>query len=127
MKTVLFDTNILIDYLKGKPEATSLLDRCLKEGQILTCSLITNVELLSGARQGEEKVLQDFLGAFDRIGLDGNIAEVAGRYMGLYRKSHGINTADAVIAASALVRGAVLYTLSERHFPMNDIQVIKPY
>jgi predicted nucleic acid-binding protein len=127
MKTVLFDTNILIDYLKGKPEATSLLDRCLKEGQILTCSLITNVELLSGARQGEEKVLQDFLGAFDRIGLDGNIAEAAGRYMGLYRKSHGINTADAVIAASALVRGAVLYTLSERHFPMNDIQVIKPY
>jgi predicted nucleic acid-binding protein len=127
MKTALFDTNVLIDYLKGKPEATSLLDRCLKEGQILTCSLITNVELLSGARQGEEKVLQDFLGAFDRIGLDDNIAEAAGRYMGLYRNSHGINTVDAVIAASALVRGAVLYTLSERHFPMNDIKVIKPY
>jgi len=127
MKTAFFDTNILIDYLKGKPEAASLLDRCLEERQVLACSLITKVELLSGARPGEEKVLGDFLEAFDRIGLDDSIAEEAGRYMSLYRKSHGINTADAIIAASALAREAVLYTLNDRHFPMNDIKVIKPY
>jgi predicted nucleic acid-binding protein len=127
MKTALFDTNILIDYLKGKPEATSLLEQCLKEGQVLTCSLITKVELLSGARPGEEQILRDFLDAFDRIGLDDQIAEGAGRYMSLYRKSHGINAADAIIAASALVRVAVLYTLNDKHFPMDDIKVIKPY
>ncbi len=127
MKTALFDTIILIDYLKGKPEAVSLLDRCMKEGQVLTCSLITKVELLSGARQGAENDLQDFLDVFDRVGLDDSIADAAGRYMSLYRKSHGINTADAIIAASALIRKAVLYTLNEKHFPMNDIKVIKPY
>jgi len=127
VKTALFDTIILIDYLKGKPEAVSLLDRCMKEGQVLTCSLITKVELLSGARQGAENDLQDFLDVFDRVGLDDSIADAAGRYMSLYRKSHGINTADAIIAASALIRKAVLYTLNEKHFPMNDIKVIKPY
>jgi predicted nucleic acid-binding protein len=127
MKTALFDTNILIDYLKGKHEAASLLNRCLKEGQVLTCSLITKVELLSGARPGEEQILREFLDAFDRIGLDDNIAEGAGRYMSLYRKSRGINTVEAIIAASALARGAVLYTLNDRHFPMDDIKVIKPY
>jgi len=127
MKTALFDTNILIDYLKGKHEATTLLNQCLKEGQVLTCSLMTKVELLSGARPGEEQILRDFLDAFDRIGLDDNIAEGSGRYMSLYRKSHGINTADAIIAASALARGAVLYTLNDRHFPMDDIKVIKSY
>jgi len=126
MKTALFDTNILIDYLKGKPEATSLLEQCLKEGQVL-CSLISKVELLSGARPGEEQILRDFFDAFDRIGFDDQIAEGAGRYMSLYRKSHGINTADTIIAASALVRGAVLYTLNDKHFPMDDIKVIKPY
>ncbi len=123
----MLNDGILIDYLKGKPEAASLVDRCLKEGQMLACSLITKVELLNGVRQGEEKVLQDFLDAFDRIGLDDSIAEAAGRYMNLYRKSHGLNTADAIIAASALARGAVLYTLNVKHFPMNDIKVIKPY
>ncbi len=127
MKRALFDTNILIDYLKDKPEATTHLNQCLKEGQVLTCSLITKVELLSGARPGEEKILQDFLDAFERIGLDDQIAEGAGRYMSLYRRSHGINTADAIIAASALARGAVLYTLNDKHFPMDDIKVIKPY
>jgi predicted nucleic acid-binding protein len=127
MKTALFDTNILIDYLKGKPEATSLLEQCLEEGQVLTCSLITKVELLSGARPGEEQILQNFLEAFERIGLSDQIAEEAGRYMSMYRKSLGINTADAIIAASALVRGAVLYTLNEKHFPMDDIKMIKPY
>jgi predicted nucleic acid-binding protein len=127
MKTALFDTNILIDYLKGKHEAASLLNRCLKEGQVLTCSLITKVELLSGARPGEEQILLEFLDAFDRIGLDDNIAEGAGLYMSLYRKSRGINTVEAIIAASALARGAVLYTLNDRHFPMDDIKVIKPY
>jgi predicted nucleic acid-binding protein len=71
--------------------------------------------------------LQDCLDAFDRIGLDDNIAEVAGRFMTLFRKSHDINIADAIIAASALERKAVLYTLNDRHFPMNDIMVIRPY
>jgi len=127
MKSALFDTNILIDYLKGKPEAISLLNQCLKEGQVLTCSLITKVELLSGARPGEEQILHDFLDAFERISLDDQIAEGAGRYMSLYRRSHGINIADAIIAASALARGAVLYTLNDRHFPMDDLKVIKPY
>ena len=127
MKAALFDTNILMDYLKGKPEAISVVDSCLQEGRVLTCSLITKVELLSGARRGEEKILHDFLDAFDRIGLDDNIAEVAGQYMNLFRKSHGINTADAIIAASAKVREAVLYTLNDKHFPMNDIMIVKPY
>jgi len=88
---------------------------------------VSGVELLSSARPGEEQILQDFLDAFNRIGLDDSIAEAAGRYVSLYRKSHGINTADAIIAASTLVRGAVLYTLNEKHFPMSDITVIKPY
>ena len=71
--------------------------------------------------------MRDFLDAFERISLDDQIAEGAGRYMSLYRRSHGINIADAIIAASALARGAVLYTLNDRHFPMDDLKVIMPY
>lgn len=127
MKAALFDTNILIDYLKDRQEAVALLDHCLKDGSKLICSLITKVELLNGVRPGEEEALQDFLNAFERIGLDDHIAEEAGRYMNLYRLSHGINIADAIIAATALVKGAKLYTLNNRHFPMNDVIVIKPY
>lgn len=127
MKTALFDTNILIDYLKGHSDAATLINTCLKDGPLPACSLISKVELLSGARPGEEQIITEFLDAFRRVGLDDNIAEAAGRYMRLYRKSHGINTADAIIAASALVSEAVLYTLNGKHFPMDEIKVIKPY
>lgn len=127
MKTALFDTNILIDYLKGKQEAAALFERFHKDGSMLICSLITRVELLSGIRPGEEEILKDFLDVFELVGLDDLIAEEAGRYMNLYRKSHFMNIADAIIAATALASEATLYTLNNRHFPMNDVEVIKPY
>jgi predicted nucleic acid-binding protein len=44
-----------------------------------------------------------------------------------YGRSHGINIADAIMAASAMSLNAKLYTLNIKHFPMDDIVVIKPY
>jgi len=35
--------------------------------------------------------------------------------------------ADAIIAATAKLTGSKLYTLNMKHYPMNDIEVIKPY
>jgi predicted nucleic acid-binding protein len=43
-----------------------------------------------------------------------------------YGKSHGVGLADALIAASAEMRGAVLVTLNRKHFPMLPT-VIVPY
>ncbi|HEY8500283.1 MAG TPA: PIN domain-containing protein, partial [Clostridia bacterium] len=57
----------------------------------------------------------------------GRIAEIAGRYLNKYRKSHGINMADAIIAATAKLTDSKLYTLNMKNYPMNDIEVIKPY
>lgn len=34
---------------------------------------------------------------------------------------------DAIIAASARQSGIVLYTLNKKHYPMEDIEVVKPY
>jgi predicted nucleic acid-binding protein len=68
MKTALFDTNILIDYLKGKQEAVALFERFLKDGSMLTISLITRVEMISGIRPGEEEILKDVLDAFGWVG-----------------------------------------------------------
>lgn len=47
--------------------------------------------------------------------------------MNSFLKSHGLNMADAAIAASAKYIGASLYALNEKHFPMRDIDVIVPY
>jgi predicted nucleic acid-binding protein len=123
----LFDTNILIDHLKGKAEATDLLQDSIRAGILPACSVITRIELLSGMRPEEEKSLERFLAAFEIIDVTDSIARSAGMYLNRYRKSHGINMADAIIAASARHTDARLYTLNTKHYPMNDIEVIKPY
>jgi predicted nucleic acid-binding protein len=123
----LFDTNVLIDHLKGKPEATCVLKDCIHAKILLACSVITRIELLSGMRSDEADQLERFLSGFEKIDVTDKIATSAGMYMNKYRKSHGINMADAIIAASAKHTDAKLYTLNTKHYPMRDIEMEKPY
>jgi len=127
MKTALFDTNILIDHLKGRPEARACLQNCLQQKVKMACTVITRIELLSGMRPDEEHLLELFLSSFDKIELTDTIAGTAGKYMNQYRKSHGINMADAIIAATAQHTGSKLYTLNMKHYPMEEIEVSRPY
>ena len=127
MDMCLFDTNILIDHLKGRQEATDILTSCITTNKTLLCSVITVTELLCGVKPDEEEQLEYFLSGFKKIDVTGDIAEIAGRYLNKYRKSHGMNMADAIIAATAKLTGSKLYTLNTKHYPMSDIEAIKPY
>lgn len=124
---LLFDTNILIDHLKGKTEATQILQGSIQTEHILGCSVITKVELLSGMRPEESPQLELFLSVFEQIDVTRKIADIAGMYMNQYRKSHGINIADAIIGATAKHTGSRLYTLNLKHYPMKEIDIVKPY
>lgn len=122
-----FDSDILIDHLKGNKEATTLLQECIHAGNTPTCSVLTRIGLLSGMRPGEERQLERFFVCFSIIQVTDEIATTAGMYMNRYRKSHGTNVADAIIAATAKHTGYRLYTRNLKHYPMDDIEVIKPY
>lgn len=127
MKMTLFDTNILIDHLKGKKEATAILSKCAEGKNLILCSVITVIELQTGMRTDEERQLARFLMAFEKKEVTEQIANIAGKYMNEYRESHGINMADAIIAATARNCGAKLYTLDKKHYPMADIEIVRPY
>jgi len=45
----------------------------------------------------------------------------AGTYLSRYSRSHGVQIADALVAAAASVAGLRLWTLNRRHYPMSDI------
>lgn len=105
----------------------NLLQDCIHAKITLTCPVISGIELYCGMRPGEERLLERFLTAFDKIEVTDKIARSAGIYLNNYRKSHGINMADAIIAASAKHTNARLYTLNTKHYPMSDIEIVKPY
>jgi len=50
----------------------------------------------------------------------------AGAYLARYARSHGVEIADALIAAAATTAGLHLWTLNRKHYPMEDVRFFEP-
>jgi predicted nucleic acid-binding protein len=121
---LLVDTDVLIDYLRGRTEAEDYVDNLSAP---LFLSVITVAELYTGVRDGAERTkLDTFVGAFGIIAVDRDIAIMGGLYRRDYGKSHGTGLADALIAATVTVHSLTLVTLNKKHFPMLTA-LIAPY
>jgi predicted nucleic acid-binding protein len=119
MVKALFDTNILIDYLNAVPEARTELQRYTDKA----VSVITWMEVMVGANHEVEAATRSFLGGFDIVAVDEQIAE---RAVGL-RRDHRIKLPDAVIWATAQVHAMLLITRNTKDFPPDDPSVRAPY
>ena len=53
-----------------------------------------------------------------------DIGRRAGGYLRQFRRSHGLDIGDALIAATAAVHGCALWTRNRKHYPMKDIELI---
>lgn len=124
MMRYLFDTCVLVDYLRGRPAAVEFVRRV--EGRP-SVSVITAAELCAGVRdETESRRVEAVLTELSVRDVDLGIARLAGRFCRTYRRSHGIEIPDALIAATAQVHGIRLVTRNARHFPMLDHLVV-PY
>jgi predicted nucleic acid-binding protein len=116
--SVLVDTSILIDYLRGHPEAADLLER-ERAAEALHASEITRLEVLAGMRPAEEHQTRSLLSTLRWHPLDEEVAERAGELGREWLPSHhGIDGADLAIAATTTLLNAQLLTMNVRHFPM---------
>jgi predicted nucleic acid-binding protein len=121
---LLFDTDVIIDYLRDQSDAVQYLEN---RSEILLISSIVVAELYSGLRdEPEREALEKFLKAFEVVPVNQEIAIKGGTYRRDYNKSHGTGLADALIAATADIRQAKLVTLNKKHFPMLE-DIIAPY
>lgn len=117
MKTpLLVDTDILIDFLRGLPQAVQFVE---KYSDRFILSSIVTAELYAGVKGDHElDVLDRLLGLFRIIPVSKEIARCGGLYKMKYGKSHGTGLADAIIAATAEHESAELITLNTKHYPM---------
>lgn len=124
--TALVDTSILIDYLRGHPDAAELLER-ERAREVLHASEITRLEVLAGMRPAEEEDTRVLLSTLVWHAVDVEIAEAAGALGRRWLPSHHtIDSADLAIAATAITIDGRLLTRNARHFPMfPDLRV--PY
>lgn len=121
---MLVDTDILIDYLRGLPQAADFLEANI--GNVFVSS-VTVAELFQGVREGKEKsALRSTLSAMTILPFTGGIAEMAGLFRRDFRNKVGCGLADCMIAATAKHHSLPLATLNRRHFPMLS-DLVEPY
>lgn len=123
---ILFDTDILIDHLRGFYLATDLLKN-LKKQFDFSISVITLAEIESGIRPKERDVVESFLRFFHKFPVTTEIAREAGAFKQSFGRSHSILLPDAIIAATAFVHKIPLYTLNSKDYPMSEITKHIPY
>lgn len=117
--TIVLDTSVLIDHLRGEPQARAALEEAVAEGESLVASVLTKVEILAGVRPSEEHDTWLLLAVIDWIPVDERLAERAGAIANRYLRSDpGVDPVDYVIAATAEHLGARLWTRNLKHFPM---------
>ena len=114
----LFDTDVLIEYLRGSLASQPLVESAVRADQA-ACSVLTRFELLAGMRPGERHAVRALLDAMNNLEVTEEIAGRAGEWARTFRRSHShIGAIDYLIAATAEIEGSDLLTLNIRHFPM---------
>lgn len=126
---LIFDTDILIWYLRGDRAARHIIESTDVEHRWLTS--LSLMELMQGARsQQEMNDIQAFVAEnFSRMIHPGTaISEKSIHLMSAYAASHGLRVIDAMIAASSLLTKSTLCTGNNKHFsfiPGLSVRVFK--
>ncbi|MGK6350967.1 type II toxin-antitoxin system VapC family toxin [Parapedobacter sp. DT-150] len=112
---VLCDTNILIELSKNN---SIIVEKLSKIGaNKIVVSAISAGEFLFGARDRHELAkIKRSLNSIKIMHADNEISEFAIRLIEKYTLSHHLDVPDAFIAATAIIKGANLYTLNLKHF-----------
>ena len=119
MVNPLFDTNILIDFLNGIPQAKNEL--ALYPDKFI--SIVTWMEIQVGTGPAERSAVDHFLLGFSVLPLDTHVSIKAVAL----RKSTRIELPDAVIWATAQYHKLLLITRNSKDFPPSVLGVRVPY
>jgi predicted nucleic acid-binding protein len=115
----LLDTTVAIDHLRGTTPAVELLRQLVETDEPIAASEVVRFELLAGVRDDELDALNRFSSALAWVPVGEDVARTAGALARRYRRGHGgIDDADYLIAATAIVLDIELLTTNVRHFPM---------
>lgn len=115
----LLDTTVAIDHLRGEEAAVDLFERLLDAEADLLASEVVRYELLAGARKGEMGDLDRFFSTITWLPVVEQVTRAAAALSRRHRRAYsGIEPADYMIAATALLLEAELLTTNVRHFPM---------
>ena len=124
MNKILLDTDVIIENFRGNGPILEKIKDLKDEKAFIYISPISIAEVYAGLRSGEEKIVGEFFNSVPCLPINESIGVNAGEYLRLYSRSHGLEVADALIAALSFHSKARLFTLNKKHYPMKDIRLV---
>lgn len=120
--TVLVDSDVLIEASRDRNAEiiSKWIDLSNSDAAVLY-SPVSVAELWAGARPKEHDALNNLFRALTCAPIDEQVGRQAGAYLRQFRQSHGVEVADALIAACAVASRAELWTRNRKHYPMKEI------
>jgi predicted nucleic acid-binding protein len=126
---VIFDTDVLIWFFRGNATAAEFLEKQTDR----EISIISIMELYQGSRTREEsRIIRRFFqeNAFRIIPINEAISHLAVTLIEDHARNHGLQVADALIAATARETASILATGNVRHFrsiPGLELKAFHPH
>lgn len=125
---VLLDADILIWHLRGEKKAREHLRKLAVDPDIeLWTGAMQRAEVLFFMRPHEEEQTLALLSRVRTVVVGQAIIDEAGRLFRKWNPSHGIDPNDAILAATAIIKGGQIHTLNLKHYPMKDLVVIQAW
>jgi predicted nucleic acid-binding protein len=119
MTAVLVDSDVLIEVFRARD--TKILDRwaaLIASNTVVLYSPVTVAEIWHGARPSEHAATTALFSALVCSPIDEAVGKQAGEYLARYAKSHALELGEALIAASASLYPAQLWTRNRKHYPL---------
>ncbi|MCF6312596.1 MAG: PIN domain-containing protein [Verrucomicrobiales bacterium] len=121
---MIFDTDVFIWAQRGNLKAAALIDGCMDRA----ISLQTYMEFIEASKDKRQlRLNQDFLRsfAFQTLAFTENIGHRAAIYIEQFALSHGMRSADAIIAATASEHQRPLVTANAKHYRhLSDVEIV---
>lgn len=120
--SVLIDSDIVIEVLRARDHAIlSQWSTLADSSSPILVSPITFAEVGAGAFASEQTTILRFFAPLTCVVIDRKIGQLAGEYLRQFGKSHNLQIADALVAASAKQNQAALWTRNRKHYPMTEL------
>jgi predicted nucleic acid-binding protein len=127
MAAFLLDTTVLIDLLRGRPDAHRRLRELRAGGENVYACAINVEELARGLRPAEQAAARRLVAGLRMAPLGADEGWQAGEWRSEHaRRGRTITQADCLIAAAAAAVGARLATGNAKDFPMVGIEEWPP-
>ena len=122
----LIDSDVLIEYFKGKDPVRPLVERLL-ETEAVAISVLSITELRTGWTEEQAAYLLPRLAKLFTIeAVVPEIATQAGGWRHRYMKQgQPLGTVDTIIAATAFCKQYCLVTNNTKDYPMPEVQLYK--